>query len=73
MTKRNKIILGVAVLLVGFYLYDRNKKMKAVAEMKDMVTEEAEEISTQLPSSNGTPMPTIKKANAVLVKREDVI
>jgi hypothetical protein len=73
MTQRNKIILGVAVLLVGLYLYDRNKKMKAVAEMKDMATEEVEEISTQLPSSDGTKTPTIKKTGATLVKKSDVI
>ena len=34
MTKRNKLIVGVVVVLGALYLYDRNKKMKAVAELK---------------------------------------
>ena len=34
MTKRNKLIVGAVVILGALYLYDRNKKMKAVAELK---------------------------------------
>jgi hypothetical protein len=73
MTKRNKLILGVAVVLVAYYLYDRNKKMKAVSEMKTLANEEVEEISLQLPSSNGGQSPTIKKTGATMVKVSDVI
>lgn len=73
MTKRNKLILGVAVVLVAYYLYDRNKKMKAVSEMKTLANEEVEEITTQLPSSDGVKAPTIKKTGATMVKVADVI
>jgi hypothetical protein len=34
MTKRNKLIVGAVVVLGAYYLYDRNKKMKALAESK---------------------------------------
>jgi hypothetical protein len=35
MTKRNKLILGAVVVLGIYYLYDRNKKMKAVSDAKN--------------------------------------
>ena len=34
MTKQNKLIVGAVVVLVVYYLYDRNKKMKTVADLK---------------------------------------
>jgi hypothetical protein len=34
MTKRNKLIVGAVVVLGVLFLLDRNKKMKAVAELK---------------------------------------
>jgi hypothetical protein len=34
MTNRNKLIIGGVVVLGAFYLYDRSKKMKALAELK---------------------------------------
>lgn len=36
MTQKNKLIVGgVIVVLIAYYLYDRNKKMKAVADLKN--------------------------------------
>ena len=34
MTNRNKLIVGAVVVLGALYLYDRSKKMKALAELK---------------------------------------
>lgn len=34
MTKRNKLIVGAVVLLGVLYLYDRNRKMNAVSNLK---------------------------------------
>jgi hypothetical protein len=34
MTQRNKLIVGAVVVLGAYYLYDRNKKMKAVSDLK---------------------------------------
>jgi hypothetical protein len=34
MTKRNKLIVGAVVVLGAYYLYDRNKKMKMVSDLK---------------------------------------
>jgi hypothetical protein len=35
MTQKNKLIVGgVVVVLVAYYLYDRNKKMKAKEDLK---------------------------------------
>ena len=34
MTKQNKLIVGAVVVLGAYYLYDRSKKMKAVADLK---------------------------------------
>jgi hypothetical protein len=34
MTKQNKLIVGAVVVLGVYYLYDRNKKMKAVSDLK---------------------------------------
>jgi hypothetical protein len=47
MTKTNKLIVGgVLVALVGYYLYDRNKKMQEVARLK--AGAEAEAVSEAL-------------------------
>jgi hypothetical protein len=43
MTNTNKLIIGAVVVLAAFYLYDRNKKMKAAAELK--AQKDAEELS----------------------------
>jgi hypothetical protein len=34
MTKTNKLIVGAVVVLGALYLYDRNRKMRAVAQAK---------------------------------------
>lgn len=34
MTQKNKLIVGAVVVLGAYYLYDRNKKMKAVSDLK---------------------------------------
>lgn len=34
MTKQNKLIVGAVVVLGAYYLYDRNKKMNAVSDLK---------------------------------------
>jgi len=34
MTQRNKLIVGAVVVLGAYYLYDRNKKIKAVSDLK---------------------------------------
>jgi len=34
MTKQNKLIVGALVVLGAYYLYDRNKKMKVVSDLK---------------------------------------
>jgi hypothetical protein len=34
MTQRTKLIVGAVVVLGAYYLYDRSKKMKAVADLK---------------------------------------
>ena len=34
MTQTNKLIVGGIVVLVAFYLYDRNRKMKAKEDLK---------------------------------------
>jgi hypothetical protein len=41
MTNRNKLIVGAVVVLGALYLYDRNRKMRAVAQAKA----DAEELS----------------------------
>ncbi len=66
MTKQNKLIVGAVVVLGVYYLYDRNKKMKAVsdlkagAEVKSDVTEEplrGGDRSTLVPVGSGKAMP----------------
>ena len=49
MTNRNKLIVGAVVLVVAYYLYDRSRKMKAVADAKAGADEKPETIS--LPST----------------------
>ena len=34
MTNQKKLIVGAVVVLGAYYLYDRNKKMKAVSDLK---------------------------------------
>jgi hypothetical protein len=34
MTQKTKLIVGAVVVLGAYYLYDRNKKMKAVSDLK---------------------------------------
>ena len=41
MTNTNKLIVGAVVVLGALYLYDRNRKMKAVAELKAQAEAEA--------------------------------
>lgn len=45
MTNTNKLIIGAVVVLGVLYLYDRNKKMKAAAELK--AQQEAEEAKAE--------------------------
>jgi hypothetical protein len=49
MTKQNKLIVGAVVVLGAYYLYDRNKKMKAVSDLKagaDVTEVEVAEVPT---------------------------
>ena len=41
MTNQNKLIVGAVVVLGAYYLYDRNKKMKVVADLKMGASEPA--------------------------------
>ena len=41
MTNQNKLIVGAVVVLGAYYLYDRNKKMKAVSDLKAGASEQA--------------------------------
>jgi hypothetical protein len=41
MTNQNKLIVGAVVVLGAYYLYDRNKKMKVVADLKMGASEQA--------------------------------
>lgn len=53
MTKQNKIIVGAVVVLAVYYLYDRNRKMKTVADLKDganLVVSEPELVSEEVKS-----------------------
>ena len=47
MTNQNKLIVGAVVVLGAYYLYDRNKKMKASAELKAGADVKAEEVPVQ--------------------------
>jgi hypothetical protein len=47
MTNQNKLIVGAVVVLGAYYLYDRNKKMKAVADLKAGAEVKAEEVPVQ--------------------------
>jgi hypothetical protein len=49
MTKQNKLIVGAVVVLGAYYLYDRNKKMNAVSDLKagaDVTEVEVAEVPT---------------------------
>jgi len=47
MTKKNKLIVGaVVVVLVAYYLYDRNRKMQEVAKMKAGVEAKPNAVAT---------------------------
>lgn len=71
MTKRNKLIIGAVVVLGLLYLYDRNKKMKAVAELK------AGAEKTALPPApsilGGLKQPLVKnlRADSIMVTTEN--
>ena len=41
MTNQNKLIVGAVVVLGAYYLYDRSKKMKVVADLKMGASEPA--------------------------------
>ena len=47
MTNQNKLIVGAVVVLGAYYLYDRNKKMTAVADLKAGAEVKAEEVPVQ--------------------------
>jgi hypothetical protein len=63
MTQRNKLIVGAVVVLGAYYLYDRNKKMKALAEVKAgaEAVAQARKESGRLQEANAT-----LRANAVM-------
>jgi hypothetical protein len=42
MTKTNKLIVGAVVVLGALYLYDRNRKMRAVAQAKAQAEADAQ-------------------------------
>ena len=55
MTKRNKLIVGGVVVLGALYLYDRNRKMKAVAEAKAKAITEVKALATKTPFNQSSP------------------
>ena len=67
MTQRTKVIVGVVVVLGAYYLYDRNKKMKA----KDDLVAGAD--VSPVPSETGGIKPsTIVKTNASVDAQKDL-
>lgn len=61
MKKQNKIIVGAVVLLAVYYLYDRNRKMKKVADLKEganLVVGNSELVSDEVKSM---PKPVLKE------------
>jgi hypothetical protein len=65
MTKQNKLIVGAVVVLVVYYLYDRNKKMKTVSDLK--AGAEIKSDVTEVPVGTGgikpAPMSIVKSQN----------
>ena len=71
MTKRNKLIVGAVVVLGVYYLYDRNKKMKAVSELKagaDVTP--APEPAPAPAVTGGVKAPSIVKSSALVVEEQ---
>jgi hypothetical protein len=66
MTKRNKLIVGAVVVLGAYYLYDRNKKMKTVSELKNGADVQSD--VTEVPVATGG----IKLAPMSIAKVEKV-
>mgnify|MGYP000544216283 CR=1 FL=1 len=66
MTKQKKLIVGAVVVVLAYYLYDRNKKMKAVSELKAGADVQPE--VTEVPVGTGG----IKSAPLSIVKSEKV-
>ena len=66
MTQKNKLIVGGVVVLVAYYLYDRNKKMKATQDLKAgaEVTPEPEVSSVPVGTGGIKPMRTIDTLNS---------
>ena len=57
MTNKNKLIVGAVVVLGAFYLYDRSKKMKALAELKAKAVAEAKAQAIREEKALGTKRP----------------
>jgi hypothetical protein len=78
MTKQNKLIVGVVAVLVVYYFYDRNKKMKTVSDLKAGAEVKPDfrnqQILDQLESGDIRPAKTggIKPAPMSIVKPEKV-
>lgn len=66
MTQRTKVIVGVVVVLGAYYLYDRNKKMKA----KDDLVAGAD-VSPE-PETGGVKPSTIVKTTASVDAQKDL-
>lgn len=70
MTNTNKLIIGAVVVLGAFYLYDRNKKMKAAeqaevdAKAKEEFIREQKALATKKP---------LNQMNNNLLAREEII
>jgi hypothetical protein len=57
MTQRNKLIVGAVVVLVGYYLYDRSRKMRVVAELKaqeEAIAKAEAQVLANSPSTKAT-------------------
>lgn len=64
MTQKKKLIVGAVVVLVAYYLYDRNRKMKVVSDLKaGAETIVAENIDVPTIINKGIPQPAQSKSD----------
>ena len=65
MTQRNKLIVGAVVVLGAYYLYDRNKKMKAVSDLKAGAETPAPVGGFTIQPMTSTPLATELRADSI--------
>jgi hypothetical protein len=68
MTKQNKLIVGAVVVLGAYYLYDRNKKMKAVSDLKAGAETKVEVAEVPVVTGGVKAPSTIKPMSSALIK-----